>query len=48
MLYTAITRAKKDLVIISNLDIVNHSIHRKVDNQRHTMLKERLNKVLFK
>lgn len=48
MLYTAITRAKKELVIISNLDIINHSIHRKIDNQRHTMLKERLNKVLSK
>lgn len=48
MLYTAITRAKKELVIISNLDIINHSAHRKIDNERHTMLKERLNKVLSK
>lgn len=48
MLYTAITRAKKELVIISNLDIINHSAHLKIDNERHTMLKERLNKVLSK
>lgn len=40
--YTAITRAKKKLVIVSSLDVVNKAIHNEYHSQRRTGLKDKL------
>lgn len=42
ILYTAVTRAKKKITIISELDIINEAIHNEYHSQRKTGLKDRL------
>ena len=47
LLYTAITRAKRMVVIVGNLNLVNQMIDNTEEQKRYTSLKDRLEELIL-